>query len=94
VLVAFLAANESFVDLDHSRERFVERFGPRRFTEPVGHEPSCLLRNADITSELSARDPLFVTGNQPNGGRDRRRRPMPIGREAPFIEIITITKLP
>jgi hypothetical protein len=66
VLVAFLAADKGFVDFDHPTKRPVERFGLRGLAKPVRHEPSSLLSDADIASELGASDSFLVAGDQPD----------------------------
>ena len=66
VLVALFAADERLINLYLARKRLIERLGLGGFAETMRHEPRGLLRDADITSELSAGDPLFVAGDQPN----------------------------
>jgi hypothetical protein len=49
VLVAFPPTDERFVDFDLAAEGPVERFGLRRFAEPMRHEPCGLLSDPDKT---------------------------------------------
>jgi hypothetical protein len=49
--------------------------------------PARCISRAITSRSVVSRDRRSTAG-------DRRRQPMPIGREAPFIEIITIIKLP
>jgi hypothetical protein len=66
VLIPLFAADESFVDLDLTSERLVERFRLGGLAQPMCHEPRGLLCHSDITGELRAGDALLVTGDQPD----------------------------
>ena len=74
--VARSAADESFIRFNSARE-FLNRALLHRQANPMQHEPSGLLRNANRTAQLVRTDSVFRIGNQPKGGqpliqRDRR----------------------
>lgn len=66
VLVLLFAADECLISFDFPFQRAIERLGFDRIAQPVGHEPSRLLRDAQILGELGAGNALLVRRDQPD----------------------------
>lgn len=74
MIVLLLAADEVFIGLDFAVEGAVERLGFDRVAQPVSHEPSGLLCDTDILSQLRAGDAFLMRGNQPDRQHPRAQR--------------------
>src|SRR5665213_2003795 len=68
VHVASLAADERFVNLNFTGQLGCG-FVLHGFTNPMKHEPSCLLRHAQIAGDLVGTYSVAAVGHQPHGGK-------------------------